>query len=134
MRTFRYLSFTQVACAIVIVASMTLVGAGGILSRHDIGGYQLLVMLLLLALTGLVAITMYRSAIAHLRTPNRRTALVVALNSAVLLYFLLHGVLNVVSGEKSVPTIYSSVSVLVAWLAYGLLLKPAALPTFPLSE
>jgi hypothetical protein len=88
-------------------------------------------MTLFAVLLGLIAWTMCRSALAYLRSPTQSTALVIAANSSVLIWFLLYGIFDAFLDQKRIDPLGLIITLITAWISYRLFLKPAALRTFP---
>ena len=80
---------------------------------------------------GLIAIVMFRNAIAHIRSPSNRTANAVAVNTAVLLYFIILAIAGGGSPARASNLALAVVGIVGAYLTYRLLLKPAVLRLFP---
>jgi hypothetical protein len=127
MLTFRYLAFIHVICALILFGSAVLTGLGGF---RVASAFMLIFMTLFAVLLGLISWKMYRSALAYLRSPTQRTALVMAANSSVLIWFVLYGIFDAILDQKRIDPLGLIITLLIAWISYRLFLKPAALRTF----
>ncbi|MBK8477087.1 MAG: hypothetical protein IPL39_12550 [Opitutaceae bacterium] len=71
------------------------------------------------------------AAVAHLKNPNRKSALALAANSSVIIWLTISGVLRAFRREDSHSPVYFLSALVLASLIYRMLLKPSALRAFP---
>lgn len=88
----------------------------------------------LLAVLAIVAVSLIHSAVVHLKRPSRPSALTLAANSAVIIWILCSRFLNATDLKDIVGPAYVGIAILLAYLCYRLVLKPAALRAFPSNE
>jgi hypothetical protein len=152
VRTLRWLAWVNLACGALLALFALLILSGAVLGSLSgpiyfdalalVRGIGILAVFLMVLLPGGKAIY---DAARHLKRPELKTALAIALNSSVIFWIIAGGVLKVLSPTHRPipeqgpldPTAFilmglgHFVPVIIAWLAYRLILKPTALRAFP---
>lgn len=85
----------------------------------------------LLAVLGIIAVSLISSAIVHLRRPSRKSALTLGSNFAVLIWIASNRLLAATNVKDWVGPAYSVAAIILAYIIFRLLFKPLAIRAFP---
>ena len=88
----------------------------------------------LLAVVGIIAVSLVYSAIVHLRKPSRKSALTLGSNFAVLIWIASNRLLAATNFKDCVGPAYGGAAIILAYIIYRLLFKPLAIRAFPADD
>jgi hypothetical protein len=126
MRTYR-----SVATLNAVGGGFALIGVVFAIGGMTASGSYPLIPVLLVAVMGIVGVSLMHSAVLHLTSPSRKLALTNAANASIVIWFLLVWLLRELGLREVFGLAFVLVPLLLAFLAYRLFLRPAAHRAFP---
>lgn len=132
VRTYHVIAFVTGGFGALLAIGVIAAAFLGALSAEE--KKDMLLAYALLALAAIIAVGLVHSAIAHLKKPGRRSALTLAVNTAVLIWGFSSGLLGAVGAKEAIGPAYSVIGIGIAYLCYRFSLRPAALHAFPANE
>jgi branched-subunit amino acid ABC-type transport system permease component len=124
--TFRLLAIANLALGALLTLSTLFAIIAAMRSPADVG----LVTFFFVAFLALIAVSLAQAGWNHLRKPSRKTALVVAANTSVVIFGIVASAVRSLRLDRSTEPAVGVGAILVAYLVYRWFLRPLAVRSF----
>lgn len=129
IRTWRILAFINIGVgALFVFGALSGFVAMFFQSKDD---PRWLAAVTMTGLLGAIGVCLIQPGASHLRQPGIKSALTLASNSSVLVWFIASGLIGAIRGRHYYGQYLFIIALMVAWLSHRFFLKPSALRAFP---